>query len=246
MSQLEELYQRRAKMEKRAMDQINESMDHMRDELARVKEMTVPREAEAQKESEPEPRPEPRPESRPEKPTAPADALAVFCYPEADQLPWPQPLRQALVQMGLLVYDPGVAAQVQYEPQDLPRLNGLGRRVVPQLCRTLQIPELVCQPLSSRETAAQVARGDQGDFDAVVFKHLWFLSRATLVIADLTRPVDAGVAQMLLWSRQLDIPTIGVYPPGGRLSPWLHNVTYMVTGAFTLQTVLPLVKGLLP
>lgn len=246
MSQLETLYRRRAEMEKRAMDQINESMDHMRDELARVKGMTVPEAKQATQDAREPPQDAPA-EPVAQKPPVKSDgALAVFCYPETEELQWPAPLRQALVQLGLLVYDPGVAVQQQFDPPDLPRLNGLNRRVVPQLCHTLKIPDLVCQPISNREVAAQIARGDQGEYDALVFKHQWFLARATFVLADLTRPADPGVAQTLLWARQLDIPTIGVYPPGGRLSPWLHHVTYMVTGAFTLQTVLPLVKGLLP
>ncbi len=56
----------------------------------------------------------------------------------------------------------------------------------------------------------------------IIFRHLYFLTRATLVVADLNNPSLGETSQEVLYAHLMNIPIIGIsYRP--TVSPWMHS-----------------------
>jgi hypothetical protein len=246
---MENLIAKRNKLE----EQINTSIEDYRGELSRINEQVaqqlntkptsdVIKEEEEVISTEPPITPSPPKETRQSKP------LIYFSYPMsgyAEQPAWVNPLRQVLVQNGYLTYNPWDNIDAQYGKEDLPALNALPLKVVKSLCSILQIPEETLLPFEA--VWKLLVQGDNGDNFSIVFQCLWFLTRSSLVICDLMRPMaGAGVAQELLYSKQLGIPVIGLFPTSGQLNPFAHRSTTALFSGNDLLSMLPMVKGYAP
>lgn len=175
--------------------------------------------------------------------------LVFFSYPMTgyDTPPvWTQKLRHTLVSNGYLVYNPWDTVDEQYSQSDLPLLNALPVKLVKSLCSVLCIPDECLLPFEAVWKILQQA--SQKDNYSIVFQSLWFLVRSSLVVCDLIRPVagGCGMPHELLWSQQLGLPVIGLFPSSGYLSPFAHrSVTCLFSGTDLIQ-LLPIIKGYTP
>lgn len=231
-------------------DQISDSLEKYRGELSRFNEQVAqqltdddplppPHPSQQNEESQPPPRKEEKSSKAP---------LIYFSYPMSgysEPPSWVSPLRQVLMQNGYLVYNPWDNVDAQYCKEDLPALNALPLKVVKSLCPILQIPEETLLPFEA--VWKLLAQGDNNDNFGIVFQCLWFLTRSSLVVCDLMRPMaGAGVAQELLYSKQLGIPVIGLFPTSGQLNPFAHRSTTALFSGNDLLSMLPMIKGYAP
>ena len=258
--ELNDILKQRNRLEVDAHNQIQESLNRMRADLGKTNEdvaKQLQEVAEQEKEKEEEadtPAPQqPQPQSPPQQPQSPpiasqtqvAKPLIYFSYPMmgyTEQPAWIDPLRQVLVANGYLIYNPWDKVAEQFGKQDLPPLNALPLKLVKALCSILFIPEEVLLPFDT--VWKIIERGDAGDNFSIVFQCLWFLTRSSLVICDLMRPmVGAGTAQEMLYSRQLGIPVIGLLPTSGQLNPFAHRSTTALFSGTDLLSLLPIIKG---
>lgn len=178
--------------------------------------------------------------------------LLFFNFPVQgfEDLPsWARPLREALLQAGYMIYMPEVTLESQFGNADVVALNALQKRIVPTMCRMLRLPEELTLPFDSPAVLGNLRNADTGkDSDASVFKDLWFLSRSSLMIADLVRDQRGiGFGQKILYSRFFDVPVIGISPVGGVLNPWVQkSVSVLFTDQFNIANIMPLVRGYAP
>lgn len=239
----------------KANDQIQQTLANMRSEVERMtheQNQDKAREEESPKFSGFE---KTSVETKPEQPHLAPQApskfrpLIYFSYPVVNfqEIPqWVAPLREALCSLGYLVYSPGELVGSQFGKPDLPFINALEKKATKGLCSVLSLPEELLLPYEN--IARFILSGDQGEPYYSLFKHLWFLVRANLIVADLTRPSFGGeTGQELLYAKQLGIPTLGVLPENGSISPWLHrSLTALLTAEFNLSNMIPLVRGYAP
>ena len=174
--------------------------------------------------------------------------LIYFSYPMSgysEPPSWVEPLRKVLNSVGDFVYNPWDNIEAQFGQQDLPNLNLLPIKVVKSLCSLLQIPEEVLLPFEA--VWQLIKQGDGNDNFGIVFQCLWFLTRSSLVICDLIRPMaGAGTAQEMLYSKQLNIPIIGLLSTSGQLNPFAQRTTTALFNSSDLLALLPMVKGYVP
>lgn len=175
--------------------------------------------------------------------------LVYFSYPVFGygQPPaWVGPLKEALVGMGYLVYSPGEQVGQQFGKPDISALNSIDKKLNKQTCGLLSLPEELL--LAYEHVAEIIQAGDHGDRYGAYFKHLWFLTRSSLVISDITKPDFGGeIGQELLLAKQLNIPTLGVMPESGHVSPWLQkSITAFLAAEFNLHNIVPLIRGYAP
>lgn len=174
--------------------------------------------------------------------------LIYFSYPisgHKEQPAWVDPLRRVLNQAGYLVYNPWDKINEQFGQQDLPSLNVLSLKLIKSLCPVLKIPEEVLLPFDAVWKILQ--QGDDNDNFGIVFQCLWFLVRSSLVVCDLIRPMaGAGVGQELLYSKQLNIPIVGLLSTAGQLNPFVQNSTTVLFSDTDLISLLPIIKGYAP
>jgi hypothetical protein len=232
--------------------QLQDTLNGLRDELAQ-KNVDVHRQLYSQEEIEEKIEDAPDaalPKSKPsEKPALPASSpLIYFSYPMSgysEQPAWVNPLRQVLIQNGYLVYNPWDKINEQFGQQDLAPLNSLSLKVIKSICALLAIPEEVLLPFES--VWKLLEQGDGGDNFGIVFQCLWFLTRSSLVVCDLMRPMaGAGTAQELLYSKQLGIPVVGLFPTSGQLNPFAHRSTTILFSGTDLLHLIPVIKGYAP
>jgi len=176
--------------------------------------------------------------------------LIYFSYPVFgySQPPaWVTPLREALVSLGYLVYSPGEQVGSQFGKPDIPVLNSLEKKANKQTCTMLSLPEDVLSGYG-QSVAEIIQAGDLGDKYGSYFKHLWFLVRSSLVVADITKPTLGGeIGQELLLAKQLGVPTLGIMPESGHIGPWMQkSVTAFLAAEFNLNNIVPLVRGYAP
>jgi len=234
---LNTITQQRQRLESAATEKIQDAINGMREDLSKTNEYVSQQLQQTKKEEE-------APSSSSTPPLA-AKRLIYFSYPIAgyeEQPQWVDPLRHILIQAGYLIYNPWDKIDAQFGQQDLPHLNQAHQKVVKSICPLLQIPEEVLLPFDNVWKIIQ--KGDVGDHFGVVFKSLWFLSRSSLVVCDLMRPSnDACVAQEVLYSKQLQIPVIGLLPPSGQLDPFIHRSTTALFSGADFLSLLPMIKG---
>jgi hypothetical protein len=239
--------------------QLQDTLNGLRDELAKKNE-DVHRQLYLQEDTVEELGDAPPAPAAPQKsePPAPAPApasvspasspLIYFSYPMSgysEQPAWVNPLRQVLIQNGYLVYNPWDKTNEQFGQQDLPSLNSLPLKVMKSICALLAIPEEVLLPFES--VWKLLEQGDGGDNFGIVFQCLWFLTRSSLVVCDLMRPMaGAGTAQELLYSKQLGIPVVGLFPTSGQLNPFAHRSTTILFSGTDLLHLIPVIKGYVP
>jgi hypothetical protein len=245
---------RRNKLEADAHAKMQESLNQMRDELSKTNERVSQQLQEKEEMVEEEETESPSPAPAVEKKRKASSSslvtkpLIYFSYPMSnytEQPVWVNPLRQVLIQNGYLVYNPWDKVGEQFGQQDLPLLNALPLRVVKSLCSLLYIPEEVLLPFEAIWKIIQ--QGDSGDNYGIVFQCLWLLTRSSLVVCDLMRPMaGAGTAQELLYSRQLGIPVVGLLPTSGQLNPFTHRSTTVLFSGADLLSLLPVIKGYAP
>jgi len=232
--------------------QLRDTLDGLRDELAKKNE-DVHRQLYLQEdvveELEDAPAPALAPAPTAQKTALPTSSpLIYFSYPMSgynEQPAWVNPLRQVLIQNGYLVYNPWDKINEQFGQQDLPSLNSLPLKVIKSICALLAIPEEVL--LSFESIWKILEQGDGGDNFGIVFQCLWFLTRSSLVVCDLMRPMaGAGTAQELLYSKQLGIPVVGLFPTSGQLNPFAHRSTTILFSGTDLLHLIPVIKGYVP
>jgi hypothetical protein len=177
-----------------------------------------------------------------------ASKLVYFSYPMsgyAEQPQWVNPLRQVLSEQGYLIYNPWDNVNRQFGQDDVPVLNSMSLLVTKHTCPILAIPPEVLLPFEKIWEIME--SGDKGDNFGIVFQCLWFLVRSSLVICDLTRTMQgAGTAQELLYSKQLEIPVVGLFPTSGRINPFAHRSTTILFSGSDLISLIPIVKGIAP
>ena len=200
----------------------------------------------------PVPTPEPSPEPAKKDAQVANRPLIFFHFPISgytDLPAWINPLREALMKAGYMVYLPEVSLSGQLSEQDLPYLGQLPKRLVPALCRALKVPEELGMPFDHPATIAQMKNSETGqDFESIIFKDLWFLSRSSVVLVDLVRePRGVGFGQKMLYSKILDIPVIGISSINGSLNPWVQrSLSVLFTDQFNLNNIMPLIRGYAP
>ncbi len=175
--------------------------------------------------------------------TATKKPLLYLSHPLTSEPPaWLTPLQRVLVAAGYLVYNPREKINEQFTQQDLPNLDALSIRLVKSMCQMLYIPEEVLLPFSSAVPLLQ--KGDAGDNFGIVFQCLWFLARSSLVICDLTQDIiSADSSQELLYSKQLQIPVVGLFPTSGYINPFVHRTTTMLFSGTDLLNLMPIIKS---
>ena len=253
---LNDVTQKRARLEQEAYAKIQDAVQEFRGDLNKsneeVKQKLQEMNDKVKTEQNPEvegspPPPPPQPQKpQPQKPVK--QPLIYFSYPMSgysEQPSWVEPLRQVLVQAGYLVYNPWDNINAQFGQQDIGSLNSLPVRLVKSLCSILQIPEEVLLPFDA--VWKIIEQGDNNDNFGVVFQCLWFLTRSSLVICDLIRPMaGAGTAQEMLYSKQLNLPVIGLLPTSGQLNPFVQRTTTVLFNSSDLLALLPAIKGYAP
>jgi hypothetical protein len=246
-------------MQKAADDLIGSLQDariEAAQRLAKMRNEEPPEMIDSVPEAAPAPTPEPISASTHAQ-EAPPQALKTrplifFHYPVAgyeDFPAWIKPLREALIMAGYMVYLPEVSLSSQMSEQDLPYLNSLPKRLVPALCRALKLPEEIGMLFDHPTTMSQMKNSESNlDSEATVFKDLWFLSRAAIVLVDLVRDSrGVGFGQKMLYAKILDIPIIGISPVGGVLNPWVQrSLSVLFTDQFNLNNIMPLIRGYAP
>ena len=253
--ELEDISKKRSRLEMDAHNQIQESLNKMRADLDKSnkdvaqqlnKEPENKQEEDVEAPPQQQPLPPPSPSSTPS--SSKGKPLIYFSYPMTgytEQPAWVDPLRQVLVSNGYLIYNPWDKVAEQFGQQDLPDLNALPIKLVKALCPLLFIPEEVMLPFDAVWKIIQ--RGDVGDNFSIVFQCLWFLTRSSLVVCDLMRPMaGAGTAQEILYSRQLGIPVVGIFPTSGQLNPFAHRSATVLFSGTDLLSLLPIIKGYAP
>jgi len=220
------------RLEKDAVDRINESLESIREDLTRSN-------AEAAKRLhrlEAQPAPE-EPSTPLVEPSVSPDTRRFVYFLAKKDAQWCPPLRQALSSFGDFVFQASDLIATQFKEDDVPSLDALPVRLVKPLCGTLQIPEETLYPFNVVRTL--MVQADQGVGACVVFSRLWFLVRSNVVVCDLLQPPDLASAQILLFARQLGIPTIGVMPTYEQLEAWTH---WSFTSLFTRPDISHLVS----
>lgn len=236
----------------KANDQIQQTLASMRDDVERMTRLKDQEVAGVPASTLEQVAVETKPEKAPldiSKQTSAIKPLIYFSYPITgfQEVPvWVQPLKETLCKLGYLVYSPGELVGQQFGKPDLPYINALEKKALKPLCSVLSLPEDLTLPYE--HVARFILQGDQGEPYYAWFKHLWFLIRANLVIADLTRPsFGAETGQELLYAKQLGIPTLAVHPENCTISPWLQrSITALLTAEFNLHNMIPLVRGYAP
>lgn len=247
---IDELMRKRAQLESDMHEQIQDALTNMREDLSRSND-EVSRQLQETEEKKEQEFVAPVAQQQHQKSAvkeSPKKPLIYFSYPMSgysEQPAWVNPLRQVLIQNGYLTYNPWDKVNEQFGQQDLPALDALQLKIVKSLCSILYIPEEVL--LQFDVVWKLLQQGDHGDNFGIVFQCLWFLTRASLVICDLMRPMaGAGTAQELLYSRQLGIPVIGLFPTSGQINPFAHRSTTALFSGTDLLAMLPMIKGYAP
>lgn len=248
---LDTLTQKRNRLETKAQEQIQDALSEMRGDLCKTNE-DVAKQLRAidEKPTEPEEAPTPIAKTQPEpkQVVATKKPLIYFSYPMTgygEPPAWASPLRSVLVNNGYLVFNPWDDINEQFGQQDLPFLNALQLKLVKTMCPLLCIPEETLLPFDT--VWSLLHKGDGDDNYSIVFQCLWFLVRSSLVVCDLIRPMaGAGVAQELLYSKQLNVPVVGLLPPSGQLNPFAHRATTVLFSGTDLLSMLPLIRGYAP
>jgi len=249
--------QQRARLEAKAQEQINEALEAMKDDLAKANKEAAKQVEEMNSKKDSTPKEEIEEATKKinevkkiknEIPQIEKRPLIYFSYPMlgyTEQPPWVDMLRPYLASAGYLTYNPFDKINAQYNQEDIPALNALPIKVVKSLCSVLCIPEEVLLPFEAVWKLMQ--SGDDNDNYGIVFQCLWLLVRSSLVICDVTKPViGAGTSQELLYAKQLGIPTIGLFPLSGKISPFAHkNLTLLFSGTDLIQ-LLPAIRGYAP
>lgn len=247
---IDSIMQARQAQENTASSQISEALNAMRSEVEKSNEEMAKRlrpkkdHEPSNLESEtPSPKLDEAPkETKTENITTEKKHLIFFSFQISYDLPpWVLPLRQALVKAGYFVYSPAERIVEQFGKPDLEGLNSLEKKLVKPLCATLGLNENLLHPF---EVVANILdQGDKGDSFASVFKAQWFLSRSSVLISDL---VFAGPdsSQELFLAKQLGIPSIGMFPPSGQITPWQHQNCTLLYTPQNLQYIFPLILGL--
>lgn len=221
-------------------DKIKESIENLKTEADEIK---------AKQEEIKTQAPPPKQEEQPPKVGnryAPLIYFSFSIFGNESPPSWVKPLQDTLGQLGYLTYSPWHTVDEQYSREQLPLLNILQKRHVKSLCEPYKLPEETLYPFS--QVIELVKAGDSGDHYGTIFKDLWFLTRSNLIIADLTKPMfSIGSAHEILYGYQLDIPSIGILPVSGHLSPWVQRATtVLLSGDLNLSNLLPLIRGYAP
>lgn len=182
-------------------------------------------------------------------PAAPAyRPLIYLAYPSPGHSApvWFWSLDSALRKQGYLTYCPQRPVREQFQQQDFSALDMLPPKVMASVCPLLALPEETLLSLSS--IASVLEKSDHGlDNSAIVLTNLWFLIRSSLIIADLERPMlGAETAAELLYGKLLKIPSIGLLPGSGTLSPWSQHLSTLLFTDRMLANMLPIVQGYAP
>lgn len=226
----------RDRLESKAVEQINSSINSMREELSRSNEEAA--RLLNKKESV-----EPKEVFEEECDMAPlvqtGKSLIYFSAPRGT--PWVAPLKNALNSFNELVFQSSELVSTQFNEENIPALNNLGLSIVRPLCSPLHIPEETLAPFDA--IRGLMLKADNGDGASFIFSRLWFLVRAAVVVCDLMQPPDLESSQILLYCRQLGIPVIGLMPMNTLLDAWTHR---SMTAIFTqpdISQLLPMVRG---
>jgi hypothetical protein len=260
-----EIGEQRARLEAKAQEQINNALESVKEDLAKankeaakqVEEMnskvkSVTEESTRQikaiaSETYGYPLFKETPVNNTPQPTL-EKKLIFFSYPMqgyTEQPLWVNPLRQVLISAGYVIYNPWDKVEEQFGQQDVPILNSLFSKAVKSLCPILYIPEEVLLPFEA--VWKIINSGDNDNNYGIIFQCLWFLTRASLIICDITKPIlEAGTSQEALYARQLGIPVIGLFPPSGTLNPFIHRTTTILFSGTDLLHLLPVIKGYAP
>jgi len=239
---MEDINRQRKALEQKAERQVRESLEKARDEAC---DNNNTKEEVAEPEFLGEEKP---PVEKAEPKVASPKPLIYFSYPMSGYATppvWTKSLKDILTANGYLVFNPWETLDEAYVQDDIPFLNMLDSRLVKSLCPLLFIPEETLLPFDGVWKILQ--QGDVDDNYGIVFKCMWFLIRSSMVICDLTRPMrGGGMAQEILYSRQLDIPVVGFLPPAGQINPFVHrSVTAFFSGK-DIMSLLPMIKGYAP
>lgn len=250
---LDTVLKSRLAQENKASSQIQDAIKQMRSDVEKTNEQVAERlrlkdQPEQDIETEEEPNYSNFSNSSVESDPVPVQKISItkkpliyFSFQIGYELPpWVISLRQILVQAGYFVYNPAERVSEQFGKPDLDGLNALDKKLVKPLCSTLGVNENVLLPF---EVVANILdQGDKGDSFASVFKAQWFLTRASVLVSDLTF-AGSDSSQELLFAKQLGIPSIGMFPPSGQISPWQHqNCTVLYTPQ-NLQYLIQLIRG---
>lgn len=236
---LDSVLKSRLAQENQASNQIQEAINAMRSDVEKSNEKVAERLR--LKEPEPEPKKEPEEQKIPKTESVhvpvPKKPLVYFSF-GYEMPPWVSPLEHILIQSDYFVYNPAKRISEQFAQADIEGINALEKKLVKPLCSTLGLNENILHPF---EIVAKILnQGDLGDSFASVFKAQWFLTRSSVVVSDLS---FAGSEELFL-ARQLGIPSIGMFPPSGQITPWQHqNCTVLYTPP-NLQFLIQIIRGL--
>jgi len=244
---LDSVLKSRLAQENQASNQIQEAINAMRSDVeksnGKVAERLRPKESDRYKEKE-----QAEAELKKEQPEVSSPKISnpvpvpkkslVYLSFGYEMPPWVTALEHILIQSDYFVYNPAKRISEQFAQADLEGINSLEKKLVKALCGTLGLNENVLHPF---EIVAKILnQGDLGDSFASVFKAQWFLTRSSVVVSDLS---FAGSEELFL-ARQLGIPSIGMFPPSGQITPWQHqNCTVLYTPPH-LQFLLQIIRGL--
>lgn len=226
----------RDRLESQAVEQINSSLNSMREELSRSNEEAA-RMLDKKKPSESKEVEEDK--YQVEYAVKSNSGLIYFSAPK--DTPWVPPLKNALNSFQDLVFLSSELVSNQFQEEDLPSLNELGLRIVKPLCGPLHIPEETLAPFEAIRKL--MMKADHGDGASLIFSRLWFLVRSSVVVCDLMQPPDLEASQTLLYCRQLGIPVIGLMPVNIPLDAWTHRSMAAIFTQPDISQLLPMVRG---
>jgi len=223
----------RDRLEARAVEQVNSSLNSMREELSKSNEEA----AKMLDKKGQEPKEEDK--YQVEYSVKPSRGLIYFSAPQ--DTPWVAPLKSALNSFQDMVFHSRDLVANQFQEDDILSLNEFGVHVVKSLCGVFHIPEETLAPFDS--VRALMMKADQGDGACLIFSRLWFLVRSSVVVCDLMQSPDLESSQTLLYCRQLGIPVIGLMPANTCLDAWTHRSMTTIFTQPDISQLLPMVRG---
>ena len=235
---LDSVLKSRLAQENQASNQIQEAINAMRSDVEKSNEKVAERLRPKDKEPEAELKKEPEEQKIYKTESVPVSKKPLVYFSFGYEMPpWVSPLEHILTQSDYFVYNPAKRISEQFAQADIEGINALEKKLVKPLCGILGLNENILHPF---EIVAKILnQGDLGDSFASVFKAQWFLTRSSVVVSDLS---FAGSEELFL-ARQLGIPSIGMFPPSGQITPWQHQNCTVFHTPQNLQYLVQIIKG---
>ena len=178
--------------------------------------------------------------------------LIYFNYPvfgHTQDPVWIAPLKDALEVSGYSSFIPTQHLQQQFNIEDLHNLSAYPQKIVKNICPMLRVREELTFPINHASVIPLIEQAESNpDVESSIFRELWFLNRASLMIADFVREChEVAFSQRLTYAKLFDVPVLGISSGKISLDPWVQkSISVLFTEQFNIVNILPLIRGYAP